>query len=785
MSLADVAGSMLDPTAVPRRLNLLAKHIVAAGQKPLNAYLNVAGAAERGVEGAIGGGGVGSLLQNVLFPGQGQSPGGIPESLRSIGRGAKAGVAGSDPAMTDSMLRNMGIPLAQNGMLRTGEHWLAQGVADPANLFPFLDPFRIAGAAAKAAKLGEVASKVPITDKLMGYFDASHPMRKYATRGGENIIKGHEAAERNTLSRAKARHQTLVDQHLAAHPTTPVNPTTATGPRISPGIDNETLRRAFREGNASVRRKAMKAGYVPTTEEAASKPLGILTNFRRDYVPKQKLKTGVEEVGKQPSAYERIRKLAPKPGYNLPQKVGDVSTPIEERVLDRLNRGARHEQYYATRDKIMRDLGLTPNVSRPSKTLEGLSAAVARGDEKNANRYRKLLGGQHEAIKGAEGARETFLKPGAPLLPGTNIPQGLHDRLFGEEVRPQPTFAKDLADLQREALFAFTSLPHKKNISVLQMMGPGGAPALARGLRHSHLMKKGDPKTLERVQQLEQVGGTEHHALGAQFEPPGYEKALGRLGPVGKKVGGFIGARAKGVNEALERFDTGQRLGLEDALKKQGHTGFDAGGEIRDVLGDYGGNESPFARDMRQRLGAAFPHWSYDIVPKATHRAIMKQPRTTRALARGETDFNADVMEPTFGTDLHVGGPLEEGLGLFANPAGYATSPSRLGVYGQGYTLADQARKGKLSTGVSEVTRSYVPGLGIAQNLTGTAPYPANTSPVMNTLLGLPGMRLNKAKRQSPGSALKGQLRDQLQTQGVPQPAIDLMMRRLQLSPKL
>jgi hypothetical protein len=50
--------------------------------------------------------------------------------------------------------------------------------------------------------------------------------------------------------------------------------------------------------------------------------------------------------------------------------------------------------------------------------------------------------------------------------------------------------------------------------------------------------------------------------------------------------------------------------------------------------------------------------------------------------------------------------------------------------------------------------------------------------------MGLPGVYTTKYKKQSPGSALKGQLRDQLQWKGVPQPAIDMMMRKLQLTPR-
>lgn len=969
----DAFESMLDPTQVPNRLGILMKHLAGTAAKPLDWYNAIAGAGSRAELGAVAGGPK-EAVKGVLTPGQSNETThaaerrvGLPVHGQNEGLGANV-MQGLEDFGTETLAD----PAFQGGV--------AASLAGAPEIGIPLDLFSLAARGAKAARLGErIENASPWARRFADWaIHEQGPVHRAATRAGQDVVRGHESAGRNVQSRQNAGYEDLVHQHAdeldAGH--------------VPPPVRQALLQRAYREGTAGVRRKVVKDGYVPTAEEAASKPLGILTNYRGvDYIPKQRLRPRLEEEANA-TPYRRIRQLAPKPGYNLPQKVGDESTPLSERVADRLAKGAYHEKYYSTRDKILSDLGLAPETSRPTETIKRFIKAMKEGDTDAAARYAALLAKQTQAAqKAAPEKVSRFLKPGVPLAPGTQIPQDIYDRLFGDIVRPNPGPLKDVADASREALFSVTALPHKKNISVLQTLGKAGLPGVVRGMQYARQLKKaeefkpeepnlfryqqtsgvpeisprrsgtyfsenephghhyekneyqdpwhrseasgfgfggphlisrvakaknpldlthlpgrtigktvagiGTAKVLRpskptaknfeklwenrfpsnsfgrgsderqllrylkavgvpeqearsliregswasldriaaemarrkgydaiihrgeggreffaldptshaapmsehplqtRVKQLEAIGGTEHFVRKRQdLDEYGDDRTwFGKLGsPLLKKMGPagrFLQNRPHNVGEALDRFDLGQRLALQDALAKRGVTGFKAGGQIRDTLGDYK-SKTPLVDLLRNQGGAPFPQWHLGIVPKAIGKAITENPVGAHMFGRAEEDLNKDVAEPTLGADFHLGGPFDEGVQFWSPGMGkYLGSGSVTGGLGEAYRDAGYLGKGNLGGAASSLARTYAPLGGIAEDALGLSNFKPPVSPGLTVGSDLLGSYFTGEKKRTPAEQLRQSLRERLQWQGVPPKVIDTMMRKLQLTPRL
>lgn len=746
----------IDPRVMARALGIGFKRLAGTAQGPLDWYNAIAGVGPRAELGGISGRGV---IPSVMDPGH-------------------------STETTHAAERRMHLPVRNGGLIQGLEDFGVETAADPtfqAGLAATatgnpeigipLDLLSLAARGARAARLGSrLEEAVPAVRRFADWaIHEQGSVHRAATRTGEDVVKGHESAGRNVHTRQDIAHENLVSEH--AEEMDRLN-------QLPPEVRYRLLQRAYREGSRKVRNQAVRAGYRSTAAEKASPPLGILTEFRDAYMPKQRLHPRPQSpdlAEKLESPYRRIRRLAPKPGFNLPQKVGDESASLSERVADRLQKGTRLEHYYSTRNKILTDLGLAPAASRPAIVVKKIEEELSRPggpNEKALRRYRALLGKQHEAVKGGEELRAQMLKPGAALHEGTTIPEDVYQRLFGDIVRPNPSPLKELSDASREALFSVTSIPHKKNISILQALGPAGLGGIVRGARYARKLKRGDPALAERVKQLEGIGGTEHFIRNPESDSP-----FAAFGPAGR----WLARRGTAVGEALDRFDTGQRLALQDALAKRGVTGFKAGGQIRDTLGDYK-SKTQLVDLLRNQLGAPFPQWHLGIVPKAVGKALVENPNAAHLLTRGENLTNKDVMEPMFGADLHVGGPLEEGLQFWNMPFGlerYLGSQSDTGPLGEAYRDVGSLAKGNPGAVLSDLARTYVPGGGLLEDLTSTSNFKGPGSPAATMGLDLLGSYLTKPKKQTPGAQLRQSLREQMEMQGVPKPAIDLTIRQL------
>jgi hypothetical protein len=343
------------------------------------------------------------------------------------------------------------------------------------------------------------------------------------------------------------------------------------------------------------------------------------------------------------------------------------------------------------------------------------------------------------------------------------IPETLDKRLFGDKVVYERGLRAAFSDLQRDALFV-VPFAHMKNIAALAALGPGGLKTLARGMKYAHDLRVNSTTLEGRVRGLEGVGATTHYireADPAYASLPGIGAPLQKIGKVG--------------NEALERYDTGMRLALEDELRARGVTDpMTVAGQIRDVLGDYT-NHAPMIEKLRTQFGANFPGWRLGVVPRAMTKAVLERPRQVHALARAERLTSDDVTVPLWGTDVDLGGPLEDYTKMLDVPEGskrFFASPSTIGPIGLLPQLSDALKRGQVGPLLGREALQFVPG----GNLTGAAlnfPFPSNAPAAARVGSGLAGiyypnaMPRNKRAAQLRQLGMKGaDIRDQLRREG-------------------
>lgn len=433
------------------------------------------------------------------------------------------------------------------------------------------------------------------------------------------------------------------------------------------------------------------------------------------------------------------RLLNPPPGK--PPSLQPPQGPIP-RILDASGNAVRKPTVAETAQAhILRPIGrLTEQIGRqaerqpPTQNLIGPSQTGALHAAQRAGKVTQRLAGREQRLASEterNSAIEEVRKRADELGDKANVasmPAALQRRLYGDKEIYRKGLMYDFSELQRDALFVIP-FAHMKNITILALLGPKG-PKVVSGAQRYFKALKDDPAALDdRVRNLEQIGASAHYIGRAR---PTYAK----LGKVGEKLGDV----AEKSNAMLERYDMAMRLSLEDELKAQGKTGFTAGGQIRDVLGDYT-NQAPVIQKLRNDFGANFPAWGLGIVPRAMTKAMRENPRAMKAYVRLDRLFSDDVTQPMFGTDFSAGGPVDDWGGmLFPKPAAsnYYTSQARLGWPGLIAPVGAALARGKGVQEAGAEALRFVPGGTLLENATGF-PYPSGAPGALRTAAGLAG----------------------------------------------
>jgi len=325
---------------------------------------------------------------------------------------------------------------------------------------------------------------------------------------------------------------------------------------------------------------------------------------------------------------------------------------------------------------------------------------------------------------------------------------------------------KYASDFQRAALFVMP-FAHMKNLTVLAALGPGGIGTVAKGVNYARLITKGDPATLARLKSLTDIGaGAEYHSAATAHVIPG------------------MGALSAKSTKVLTDYDNGLRLALRDKLKQKGIDNLEAGGQIRDIMGDYG-NQSQFVKHMKN-IGANFPAWRMGVVPKAMWKAAREQPKATNLYSRIQSNINNDVVGPMLPgskgntTGLDVGGPAELGAQL-ANPLGAAkavASPSTMGPLGEIPGFVNAVSNHNVKNWAMGEAEKFIPFGSIIQKIPAFNPWAAKgTHPITSAALSLAGMytvdlpKLNTRMQTEKRAGLKGKpLMDQMVAEGLLKP---------------
>jgi hypothetical protein len=461
-----------------------------------------------------------------------------------------------------------------------------------------------------------------------------------------------------------------------------------------------------------------------------------------------------------PSVATRKQDALTRPGANLSKAVGRFA----ENAGDRLS-------------PVDRAVEQTPSLSRvtsPSRTAyKAVLGRVGDASARNARTEVRLATTKvkNQAVTEMRGRGDAMAAERNTVA----VPEQIQKRLYGTIAKQNPSLAAEFSDLQRDALFV---LPwaHTKNITVLQMLGPGstnpvlkrlglnGTATVARGIAYSQQLRKNPAALADRIRSLEDVGATQHYISEAEHT---YEKAP-ILGPT---VGRGLAKVSDWSNRHLERYDLAQRLALQDALKARGITGMEAGGIIRDTLGDYK-NQSALVQELRQRWGGNFPGWRLGIVPRAMTKAVREQPNAVKQFARGERLVSDDVTNPWFGGDTDVGGPLDDYSSMiFPKPAlsNFYTSPSTIGPIRSAIDLAVGASKGQAGQVAAREALRVAP-FGSVAGAAMNFPFKANAPAALRVGAGLAGVYFPNIKTVKQRTA-------QLRALGMKGPEIQSVLR--------
>ncbi len=399
-----------------------------------------------------------------------------------------------------------------------------------------------------------------------------------------------------------------------------------------------------------------------------------------------------------PGAIRRAIKAATKGDASLQAAIGKAAKPEDvslQRALSPSQRAAQQAQEAAGH-----------------VTVKAQTAKQRLDAHRQANATVKAM---TIDAKAAEAARNSV-----------EMPQALSRKLFEDIPNYNRSVFTAFSDLQRDALFVLP-FAHQKNITILAALGPNGAKVVSRGVQIAIEMRLNPISHRVAQDKLAAMGAMENFAAEGER---GYE----HLPIVGKPLGRLVD---KISTAPLDRYDTAMRIALLEELEKHGTTGFEAGGIIRDVLGNYH-DKSGFVSFLRH-AGGGFPQWGLGVGPRSMTKALREQPNSVKALARGERIISDDITQPAFGGDLDTGGPEADYFKLWMAPQSFFTSPSRVGPVADVFRAYQAWRSGQVGPLLGQESLRFVPGSSVGEAASGF-PYQSKAPGPLRAAAGAAGM---------------------------------------------
>jgi hypothetical protein len=212
-----------------------------------------------------------------------------------------------------------------------------------------------------------------------------------------------------------------------------------------------------------------------------------------------------------------------------------------------------------------------------------------------------------------------------------SVPESVHNLLFGN-VPYDPEMLQPVANVFRDATFAIP-YTHGWNLSTQTLAAGLGLKTLSKGWQYAKLLRDKDPATIAKMKRLE--------ALGVAGDYSGHgETAYGKIPVIGKKLKGAL----DWSNQELNRIDNGIKIAAAEKFASQGIKGTLLGAKIMDTYGDL---EQSMAVKTLRSLGAFFPNWRLNVLPKtflnamkskAGRRSIMAMNNSQAFLTRESED---------------------------------------------------------------------------------------------------------------------------------------------------
>jgi hypothetical protein len=330
--------------------------------------------------------------------------------------------------------------------------------------------------------------------------------------------------------------------------------------------------------------------------------------------------------------------------------------------------------------------------------------------------------------------------------------------------KAEPSIWQNFSRYGRDTLFLLP-FAHMKNLSIMALLGPGGAKTLAKGSSYMKKIARGDAATLDKVEDLKRLGVAADYTTGVDRTAGEAEQSVYARFP-------GLGKLSEKSTQALTDYDTAMRLALYDHLKAKGMDDYTIGGHIRSTMGDYG-NQSEFVKRMRN-VGANFPAWRAGVVPRAMLKAIKEQPKNAKMYATASGDIENDKPFPgQNGAGFNAGSVPEDFAEMASAPAGslaYGTSASTIGPIATAEQAKAETRYGQLGQFAEQQIENFVPFGGIISKIPALNTYSNATqaNPWLQAAGGLAGVRFPDApaykKRKAQLEALHMSMGDIMKT---------------------
>jgi hypothetical protein len=308
----------------------------------------------------------------------------------------------------------------------------------------------------------------------------------------------------------------------------------------------------------------------------------------------------------------------------------------------------------------------------------------------------------------------------------------------------QISFLKGFSDFGKAVMF-FNPLPHMKNITVLQIEGPGGEKVAVEGARLAATLKPEEYADIERT--LEDAGGL---STFFQQRKDIWQQGVEKMAP---RLGKLTAVAKDWSNDKLWKFDIAQRWALYKHLKADAKykdlPEAEIGAIINDTLFDYA-HKSPLAESL-ESVGAPFPHWRLTNITRQA-KAFVQNPAAIDRMARVENvannDFgmtNKDDKGRPAPFRIGMNAPYEE-FAKAVNPAttmSYAATtggPVSKAMYDAGTgNIQDRLGMNPIGGAFAEAARMALPGEGLISDALGGGKFPSNAEGLSKAMFALLG----------------------------------------------